>query len=320
MVEQGGPDTGNRLAGFLSRFRERTENGLSGPVERFEQAFDLPTVGELADQLEFLFRARLWLQILVGMIAGIAVGLLLAPDGFALVPEELAENIAEWLAIPGQLFLALIQMMMIPLVVSSVMLGIASTGDIGYVRKMGIRVGLYFVGTSTVAVLIGVAVASLIQPGDFIDREDIQAAGDVPASVAETQLEELSLPERLVGVIPTDPLQAALDRSMLQIVVAAILVGVAIVTLPANHQRILIDVTGAVQELSLKVVSWAMLLAPYAVFGLLAQVMVTIGFDAIVGMSVYVGTVLLGLLRARRLLCRHGFRHRWRASRCASSG
>lgn len=282
----------NRLRGVRRGIEEPLDR-----VERFEIAFDLPTAGELADQLELLLRARLWVQILIGMIAGITVGLLLAPSGAALVPEEAAQTTAEWLAIPGQLFLALIQMMMIPLVVSSVMLGIAASGDIAYVRRMGLTVGLYFIATSTIAVLIGIGLASLIQPGDFVDPADVEAiAGGAPLDAVPATLEGVSLPERLVGVIPTDPLQAALDRSMLQIVVAAILVGVAIVTLSDEQKRLLIDFTGAVQELSLKVIGWAMLLAPLAVFGLLAQVMVDIGFDVLIGMSVYVGTVLLGLL------------------------
>ncbi len=274
--------------------------GLTTPltrVDRFEVDFNLPSLPQLVDNLELLLRNRLWLQILIGMVSGIAVGLLIAPSGAALVGEEAAQTIAEWLAIPGQLFLALIQMMMIPLVVSSVMLGIAASGDIAYIRRMGFRIGIYFVATTTIAVLIGIAIAALIQPGDFVDPADLRlVAGETPADLAPVTLEDVSLPERLVGVIPTDPLQAALDRSMLQIVVAAILVGIAIVTLPDEHERTLIDITGAVQELSLRVIGWAMLLAPLAVFGLLAQVMVDIGFDVIVGMSVYVGTVLLGLL------------------------
>ena len=286
--------------GFRRLFRRRRtpdpppEEPQRDHVQRFELAFDLRTVAELADQLELLLRTRLWLQIVAGMVSGVLVGLLLAPDGVALLPEAAAQSTGEWLAIPGQVFLALIQMMMIPLVASSVILGIAASGNLQYVRRMGLSVGAYFIATSSLAVMIGLAVAWIIEPGSFIDQELLAGVGDLGEPL-EAPPSDLSLPDRIVGIIPTDPLQAALDKSMLQIVIAAILVGVALVTLPEANQRTLIDFSAAVQELSLKVVSWAMLLAPYAVFGLLAQVMIDIGFDAILGMSVYVGTVLLGL-------------------------
>lgn len=83
---------------------------------------------------------------------------------------------------------------------------------------------------------------------------------------------------------------------MLQIVVLAILVGVALVTMRGEARKVLLKLLEAIQELAMKIVSWAMAIAPIAVFGLLAQVVAMTGLDALVGLSAYVGTVLLGLL------------------------
>ena len=89
--DERGASTGPR--GFRRLFRRRRtpdpppEEPQRDHVQRFELAFDLRTVAELADQLELLLRTRLWLQIVAGMVSGVLVGLLLAPDGVALLPE-----------------------------------------------------------------------------------------------------------------------------------------------------------------------------------------------------------------------------------------
>jgi Na+/H+-dicarboxylate symporter len=82
---------------------------------------------------------------------------------------------------------------------------------------------------------------------------------------------------------------------MLQIVVFAILIGVAVMNISSERARPLLDLAASVQQLSMEIVSWAMVLAPLAVLGLLAQITMKVGLTAIVGMSVYVGAVLLGL-------------------------
>jgi Na+/H+-dicarboxylate symporter len=83
---------------------------------------------------------------------------------------------------------------------------------------------------------------------------------------------------------------------MLQLVALAILVGVALTSIAHERAFVIVDFTASLQELSMKIVSWAMLLAPAAVFGLLAQLCVDAGFEALIGLSVYVGAVFCGLL------------------------
>ncbi len=256
---------------------------------------------ELVPKTTLWVKTHLWAQVLIGMVLGIVVGLLLSPSGAALVPTEVANSLAAWLALPGKVFLALIQMVVVVLVLSSIVIGITSSGDAEFLRKVGWRVMLFFVVTTAVAVALGIALATALEPGRLIDADLLERT---MASVGETAQESQaaaaeergSMPDRIVGLIPTNPFGAIIELAMLQIVILAIFIGIALVAVPADRAQPLIDIFASIQEVSMQIVSWAMLLAPWAVFGLLAQITIKIGLDAIVGMTAYVGTVLLALL------------------------
>ena len=252
----------------------------------------------LIDSISRLIRSRLWLQIIIGMGLGITTGLLLSPQGAAVVPEDLAPVVACWLALPGHVFIALIQMVVLPLVLSSVIMGITGNRDLATLKRLGSRIGPYFIATTVVAVLIGGLVATTIKPGLYVDARLVSEAveGRVPpATAAEPEAGPTLLPERIAAIIPSNPLSSALNQGMLQMVVLAILIGVALMCIPRDRARPLLELSSSLQDVSMKVVGWAMMLAPVAVFGLLAQITTKIGLDALVGMSVYVGAVLAGL-------------------------
>jgi Na+/H+-dicarboxylate symporter len=255
-------------------------------------------VYRLAGKLKGLLRSHLWLQVLVAMALGILVGLLLGPDA-GLIGPAAAAQITNWLALPGYVFLALIQMIVIPLVVASIILGMASSESMESLRSTGLRAAAFFILTTVAAVLIGMAVALSIRPGLHLDAESVR---DTTAPAAETvqagnaaSLDMAVLPQRITAMIPSNPLQAGLEQNMLQMVVFAILVGVALVSLPAQHQKPLLALLGSVQEVSMAVVRWAMYIVPLAVFGLLAQITTRLGLDALLGMGLYVLTVIAGL-------------------------
>jgi Na+/H+-dicarboxylate symporter len=253
----------------------------------------------LSGYLQNLIKGRLWLKILIGMFAGIGVGTVLGPS-VRLVPPETARVIGNWLAIPGQIFLVLIQMIVIPLIFASLILGIASSENMEQLRKLGLRVVIYFLVTTAVAIIIGMGVTMVIQPGKFIPGELLTAtvggAGltEPPEPMARPTLEEL--PQAIVRILPQNPLHAMVGGQMLQVVLFAIIFGLALVTLSAKQADPLLTLLGSLQEVCMTVVKWAMLIAPFAVFGLLAQITTKIGIDVLAGMGVYVGTVLFGLL------------------------
>ena len=248
------------------------------------------------ESIAILIRSKLWAQIVIAMVAGLSIGLVLSPEGGGLVAKETSYSIAAWLKLPGSIFLNLIQMVVIPLVTASIILGICSSDDPSYLKRVGLRIFPYFVATTTIAVTIGILLTLTIRPGDFIDSSLVTAIGaDAPAASTQV-IEEKSLPDRIADLIPTNIDEARTAKDMLQIVIYAIITGIAIVALPSERTKPLINILEATQEIALKIVGWAMLLAPYAVFGLLADIAIRVGIDAILGMSVYVGTVLLGLI------------------------
>jgi Na+/H+-dicarboxylate symporter len=257
------------------------------------------SLGYLSDQLQSLVRGRLWLQVLIGMILGIGVGILIGPSVNWVKPET-AATVSDWFAFPGKLFLALIQMIVIPLVFASIIRGLAATEDLEQLRKMGLRVALYFMATTALAVLIGISVATLVKPGAFIDASGLHtslgALPDTSVSMAPGTVKLGELPQKFIGLLPSNPLSSMVESNMLEVVIFSMVVGVALVMMSPQQSRPLLDLMGSLQEVCMTVVRWAMWLAPYAVFGLIAQLTAKLGLDALLGMAVYVGTVLVSLL------------------------
>ncbi len=129
----------------------------------------------LSVYLATLVKGRLWLKVLIGMGLGLVVGTLLGPS-VGLVEPETGTLIGNWLAFPGQLFLATIQMIVIPLVIASVVRGLAASDNLEQLRKMGTRVTLFFVITTAIAATIGLWVGGLVNPGGSDDRADHTAS------------------------------------------------------------------------------------------------------------------------------------------------
>lgn len=240
---------------------------------------------------------KLWFQVVAGMALGLAVGLLLSPSGAGLLAEETAESTGPWIALPGNLFLALIKMVVIPLVLSSIILGLTSAEDAHFLKKAAFRIFPYFVGTTIVAVGIGIGLTLLLQPGKYIASEmikDIMEGSPVLGAQAESNVVHLT--ERLLGMIPTNYVKSVLDQDMLATVILALFIGVALTATNTKTTDLMKGFFQAVQEISLKIIDWAMKLAPIAVFGLICNITMRVGFDAIAGMAAYVGTVLGGLV------------------------
>ncbi len=254
----------------------------------------------LVRHLQVLIKGRLWLKILVAMALGLATGVLLSPQT-GLLDQATAEMVGSWLAIPGNLFLGLIQMIVVPLIFASVIRGLASSDDLDQLKKVGLRLVIYFLLTTSIAITIGLGVSTIIGPGHYIDADYAEVTVDPVDLVTENgdapdSPEMGTLPEIVVGLVPENPLGAMVEREMLQVVLFAVIIGLALVAMPPKQAQPILGLLGSLQEVCMTVVRWAMLLAPLAVFGLLAQITIKVGLDALMGMGVYVGTVLLGLI------------------------
>ncbi len=244
---------------------------------------------------------KLWFQVILGMVLGVLSGLLLSPNAFALIPKDIALEIAPWVALVGNIFLALIKMVVIPLVMSSIILGITSAENTETLKTLGLKIAPYFVFTTIVAVTIGIFISYMINPGDFVSSDiltNISNSQIVAKSIEPVQ--NISIPDMIVSLIPINVSKAELDGNILFFVILAIFVGVALMNMHNDDAKPMKDLARSFQAFSMTIVKWAMKLAPYAVFGLLCNITIKIGFDAISSMAMYIFTVLFGLFL---LLC-----------------
>lgn len=273
--------------------------GLLSSLERIHPG-NLKT---LHDSLRRLIKGRLWLQIIIAMILGLATGVALSPDT-GWVERDLAIGIGEWLAFPGHIFLAAIQMIVVPLILASIIRGIAAATDVQQLKTTGLWVTVYFLGTTIVAVALGIGIGLVLRPGSFVDQSVMQgggteAAGTIGGATGETPSPHAdaaeSIPERVADILPTNPMGAIVEGDMLQIVIFAIVFGIGLLSLKPESAKPLLDLFGSVQKVCMAIVATVMMIAPLAVFGLLAQAMIRTGPEVLTGLGVYAGAVVFGM-------------------------
>ena len=277
-------------------------NGIAEGIIHIHYPLDLRHnnyLKSLSRHLHGLLEKKLWLKILISMGLGVLLGLFLGPLGGYIDPVS-AEIIGEWVALPGYIFLALLKMIVIPLVFASIILGVASQ-SMSELKKTGLLTAVYFIMTTAIATAIGLGMALYIQPGRFISGDLVQSALGSEVNATSTGLSFdpsiLDLPSLLVGgLFPSNALGAMVNGEMLQVVIIAIIIGIALVSLDKEQSTPMVNFLNSVQAICMTVVKWSMSLAPIAVFGLLTKFTIKLGIDALMGMAVYLGTVLASLL------------------------
>lgn len=247
-------------------------------------------------QITYLIKKKLWAQVLVALFLGLVVGLLLGPEA-GIVEKGTAELITDWLAIPANLFLKIIQMIIVPLIFASIIRGLTSSGSIEHLQKLGLGVALYFVATTAIALTIGILVVTTIGPGNFIDSSLIRESFGIIdiEPIEKTELTIHDIPQSIVGVIPSNPIASFMSGEMLSIVIFALIIGVSMISLSKESSKPLLDLLESIQKITMKVVSWAMRLAPFAAFGLIAGITSKLGLSALTGLGAYMVTVVIGL-------------------------
>ncbi len=249
-------------------------------------------VGDQTYRLRIWIRTKLWAQVLIGLALGIIVGAVLGPD-FDLVSRELALTISDWLVLPGRLFMGLISISLVTLVFASIIQGITRPKSGAQLAAIGSKLGLLIVFTTTLAASMGIWLARWLQPGSYVASFQ-SAVEDVALPKQEIALN--SLPDFLTNLIPTNPLDAFAQHDMMAVVVLALLFGIA--CRQANQEKIqtFLSFLEGMLEIVMLLVRWAMMLTPYAVFGLMAKLVTEVGFSTLSGLSMYVFTVTTGLI------------------------
>ncbi len=255
---------------------------------------DITPLNDLVVYLRKLIESKLWLKVIVALALGALAGVLLNPAA-GIFSEELSQSIGNWLSLPGRLFLRLVQMIMIPLIFTSIISGIVSNSN-DQLKKMGLRLLLYFIATTAVSIVIGVVLTVLLKPGLYVYQKKAFALPEASSTdpVSNKPLFE-NIPESISNLIPDNPLASMVTGEMLSIVVFTVIVGIAITQLSDKTVTPIARFMEAIQEISMTVVSWAMLLVPYAVFGLIAELTSSVGIDGLAGIGYYTLVVLLGL-------------------------
>lgn len=237
------------------------------------------------------FSPFLWVYILISLVLGFGIGLYLSNSGLS---QDTKNVIAEWLELPGLIFIDLLRMIIIPLIISSIVLGIAVSHDKEFLKKLGIRIVPYFIATTAVAITIGLTAVYTINPGQYVDTSQLQQSVSVQDVELQT-FDDLTVPQRIRNLIPVNLTKAEYHGQLLQIVVFSIFLGVITLNLPDKKTKTFTDLMYFAQTACMKVVGWAIALAPYAVFGLLASITTKIGLDTISTMAAYMLTVLVSL-------------------------
>lgn len=248
-------------------------------------------------KLRVWIRTRLWAQVIAGMVLGFGLGLVLS-DSTGLVTPDMAELIGLWLALPGQIFLALIAMVLVPLIFASIVGGLNGAGSGEELRAVGLRLAAFILLTTSVAAAFGVALAKWLQPGAALRM--LGAAlptpnngGTATESAASKPMEQL--PHLIADILPTNPTASIVQGDMLAVVVLALLVGISVTQVDRARVEPFLALMDALLSIAMNIVKWAMFLAPIAVFGLMAQLVMRIGVETLIGISGYVLTVLFGL-------------------------
>lgn len=243
-------------------------------------------------------RLALHWQILIMMVAGVAFGILAARMGWG---EFVRVAIYPF----GRLFMNLLLMIAVPLVLFSLVAGVARLNDTRRLSRIGGKtIGLY-VATTAIAITIGLTVANLFRPGSGISpetRDALQESSRAAAEGAIARAESLSVVDQLIDIVPRNPFDALAGGNMLQVVFFALMLGIGVTLLGGQRTA---RVGALFQDLSDAVIAMVrliMLVAPLGVFALLAHAIVQVGedperqaelFTALLG---YMGCVVLGLL------------------------
>lgn len=259
--------------------------------------YEIKTLKSLNSYLLRLVEKRLWLKVIIALFLGVGLGILISPS-VNWVPESVSQVIGNWLALPGKLFLKLVQMIMIPLIFASIIRGIASNNE-EQLRKMGLGVVVYFVITTIISITIGTLITILLRPGDLIHQASIEEHKEIVSKLdaSGSSLPGLNdIPNAISELLPDNPLASMVTGEMLSIVIFTIIIGIAITALSQHMQQPIMKLLSAVQEICMTVVNWAMRLVPMAVFGLMAQLSSSVGLSSVTGIGLYMVVVLLGLL------------------------
>jgi Na+/H+-dicarboxylate symporter len=230
---------------------------------------------------------RLTTYILLSMLAGVAVGYLVHVNADPAFIKEFSANIK----LLGKVFIRMVQMIIAPLVFSTLVVGIAKLGNLSAVGRVGGKSMLWFITASLVSLSIGLVLVNLLQPGHYINLSQADTEG---VKDLMTKKQEFSLEKFVEHIIPRSVMEAMATNEVLQLVVFSIFFGVA-TTAIGEQAKPVIKALDAVSHIILKMVGYVMNIAPLGVFGALCAVVASRGLGIFEFYFIYFVYFLVGI-------------------------
>lgn len=220
-------------------------------------------------------------KIAIGFVLGLIAGLVVAPHADS-VPF-ITTFFLPFCDLLGKIFLALLKMLIVPLVFSSLVVGAASIGDPKTLGRIGVKTVAIYMLTTLFAVTLGLVIANLVHPGFGLS---------IAGAAAEAK-EAQAIADVLINIFPANPLQALVNGSMLQIIVFALFLGVAAAIL-GDKAKPFVAFNDALAEIMYKVTEFVMATAPYGVFGLITLTAAKYGVSVLAPFAKVIFCVYLG--------------------------
>ena len=240
---------------------------------------------------------KLHTKIAIGLVTGAVAG----GGANALFPDAawvsfFSDNVAYPV---GQVFLRLLFLTVVPIVFTSITLGVAGIGDVKTLGRLGGRTMGYFGLSTLIAAAIGLILVNTIKPGAGLPPETRDALMEQfsggASGLAASGPTEFGI-STFVNIVPRNPVEAAANTEMLSLIFFSLIFGVALTLIPKEKAKPVIDVLDGIGEAIIKIIDMAMGLAPYGVFGLIFVITSSFGWSILGQLSMYVVVVLLGLL------------------------
>ena len=246
---------------------------------------------------------KLHWQIIIGLVLGVVFGIVAASNGWSGFTSD-------WIAPFGTIFINLLKLIAVPLIIVSLVTGVASLSDLKKLSRIGGKTIAIYIATTVIALIIGLAVVNIMQPGDTVPPEMRDQLQETYAQEAESRT-GLALEARergplqpIVDMVPENFFgSAANNRNMLQVVFVAIFLGIGMLMIPQAQAKTLYDVFEAMNDLVIKLVEVIMVMAPIGVFALMADTITSIAGDdlgqiveLLTALGYYCIAVLLGLV------------------------
>jgi len=237
--------------------------------------------------LEKLFYMKIYTKILLGLALGGLAGLLFQTGIVEIKPV-------------GTAFIRLIQMIVIPLVFSSLLVGTASLSDPKKMGRIGLKTLVYYLVYTAFAIILGLTLANLFQPGRGLPEhvqkrllEDYSGQTGIEIFQAEKRTGPI---ETVMNIIPTNPMEALGQGKILQIIFFAIFTGIALALVPKNKASPVLGFFQGINDAMIQIVHIVIKIAPYGVFALIASVVGSFGLDILYSLFKYTAITILGMI------------------------